>query len=149
MDAVRRGSNLGAFGASLAASRDSGRQSSAPRWSCRVFYSTIVENLRLARPGASDDDLREALARAHLLDWVDGLPDGLGTFVGEPIEHLDEATATELTTDLPAAAVGRTVIFITHHLALTAAAARGEQGHLQAARSSVLTQGSSTDDVQA
>lgn len=110
-----------------------------------LFDSTIAENVRLARPGASDEDVRGALARAHLLDWVDGLPDGLATFVGEqgarmsggqrqrlelarsiladrpilvfdePIEHLDEATATALTSDLLAAAVDRTVIFITHH----------------------------------
>ena len=116
-----------------------------------LFDSTIAENVRLARPGASDDDLREALGRAHLLDWIDTLPDGLDTFVGEagarlsggqrqrielarsvladrpilvfdePTEHLDEATAAALTADLLAAASGRTAIFITHRPELVAA----------------------------
>ncbi|HEX5149763.1 MAG TPA: thiol reductant ABC exporter subunit CydC, partial [Candidatus Limnocylindrales bacterium] len=48
-----------------------------------VFDSTIAENVRLARPGASDAEVRTALEQAHLIDWVDELPDGLGTFVGE------------------------------------------------------------------
>ena len=103
-----------------------------------LFDSTIAENIRLARPGASDEAVRAALAQAHLLDWVDGLPDGLATFVGERgarlsggqrqrlelhvrswrtgrswsstnrLEHLDEPTAAALTTDLLAAATGRT-----------------------------------------
>jgi thiol reductant ABC exporter CydC subunit len=116
-----------------------------------LFDSTIAENVRLARPGAADDDIREALRRAHLLDWIDTLPDGLDTFVGEggarlsggqrqrielarailadrailifdePTEHLDEATATALTADLLDAATGRTAIFITHRAELMAA----------------------------
>jgi thiol reductant ABC exporter CydC subunit len=116
-----------------------------------LFDSTIAENVRLARPDASDEQVRDALGRAHLLDWVDGLPEGLGTFVGEqgarmsggqrqrlelarsiladrpilifdePIEHLDEPTAAALTSDLLAASAGRTVIFITHHPELMAA----------------------------
>jgi ATP-binding cassette, subfamily C, bacterial CydC len=48
-----------------------------------LFATTIRENLRLARPGAGDDELREALAAARILDWVDALPDGLDTQVGE------------------------------------------------------------------
>lgn len=116
-----------------------------------LFDSTIAENLRFAKPGATDDELRGALARARLLDWVDGLPEGIGTFVGEggarlsggqrqrielarsiladrailvfdePTEHLDEATAAALTTDLLEAATGRTVLFITHRPELMAA----------------------------
>jgi ABC-type multidrug transport system fused ATPase/permease subunit len=116
-----------------------------------LFDSTIAENVRLARPGASDEAVRAALAQAHLLDWVDGLPDGLATFVGEqgarlsggqrqrlelarsiladrpvlvfdePIEHLDDATAAALMADLLAMASGRTAIFITHHPGLMAA----------------------------
>ncbi len=116
-----------------------------------LFDSTIAENVRLARPGASDDDVRAALGRARLLDWIDTLLDGLGTFVGEagarlsggqrqrielarailadrpilifdePTEHLDEATATALTADLLEAARGRTAIFITHRPELMAA----------------------------
>ncbi len=48
-----------------------------------LFSTTIRENLRLARPGAGDDELEAALRRAHAWDWVDSLPDGLGTEVGE------------------------------------------------------------------
>lgn len=44
-----------------------------------LFDSTIAVNLLLARPAATDD----AVARARLADWVDSLPRGLGTFVGE------------------------------------------------------------------
>ncbi|SEC22626.1 thiol reductant ABC exporter subunit CydD [Streptomyces melanosporofaciens] len=112
-----------------------------------VFDSSLRENLRLARPGASDDELRAALARARLLDWVDGLPDGLDTLVGEqgarlsggqrqrlalaralladfpvlvldePAEHLDLPTADALTADLLSATQGRTTVLITHRLA--------------------------------
>jgi thiol reductant ABC exporter CydC subunit len=109
-----------------------------------VFDSTIEANLRLARPDATSAELRSALARARLLDWTDSLPRGLATPVGEhgarlsggqrqrlalarvlladfpvvildePAEHLDEATAAELTRDLLAAVSGRTVLLITH-----------------------------------
>src|SRR5262249_44482062 len=103
-----------------------------------------AENVRLARPDASDDEVREALGRASLGTWVDGLPDGTRTFVGEhgarlsggqrqrlalarvllarcplllldePTEHLDQETADALTVDLLGAAAGRTVLLITH-----------------------------------
>jgi thiol reductant ABC exporter CydC subunit len=118
-----------------------------------VFDTTIAENLRLARPGAPDDQLRDALRAARLDGWVDTLPDGLDTPVGEhgarlsggqrqrlglaralladwpviifdePTEHLDEPTAAALTADLLAAAAGRTAIFITHRPELMAAVA--------------------------
>ena len=109
-----------------------------------VFDATIAENLRLARPGASDEELRGALADAQLLDWVASLPDGLETPVGEhgarlsggqrqrlalaralladvrvlvldePTEHLDEPTARAFVADLEAATRGRTVVVLTH-----------------------------------
>ncbi|WP_252370068.1 thiol reductant ABC exporter subunit CydD [Streptomyces hygroscopicus] len=112
-----------------------------------VFDSSLRENLRLARTGASDGELRAALAEARLLDWVDGLPDGLDTLVGEqgarlsggqrqrlalaralladfpvlvldePAEHLDLPTADALTADLLSATRGRTTVLITHRLA--------------------------------
>ena len=102
------------------------------------------ENLRIAGSDASPDDLRAALRSARLLEWVDFLPDGLDTLVGEhglalsggqrrrlalaralladtpvlildePTEHLDDETAAALTRDLLAAAGGRTVLLITH-----------------------------------
>lgn len=112
-----------------------------------VFDSSIRENLRLARTGATDAELDDALARARLLEWVRSLPEGLDTPVGEhgarlsggqrqrlalaralladfpvlvldePAEHLDLATADALTADLLAATEGRTTVLITHRLA--------------------------------
>ncbi|MFD3805420.1 thiol reductant ABC exporter subunit CydD [Streptomyces sp. NPDC058611] len=112
-----------------------------------IFDSSVRENLRLARTGASEEELREALAAARLLEWADGLPDGLDTLVGEhgerisggqrqrlalaralladfpvlvldePAEHLDLATADALTADLLVATEGRTTVLITHRLA--------------------------------
>ncbi|GGV01821.1 hypothetical protein GCM10010260_43000 [Streptomyces filipinensis] len=112
-----------------------------------LFDSSVRENLLLARKDATEADLRRALDRARLLDWVDGLPDGLDTLVGEhgarlsggqrqrlalarvlladfpllvldePAEHLDLPTADALTADLLAATQGRTTLLITHRLA--------------------------------
>ncbi|MFD4546384.1 thiol reductant ABC exporter subunit CydD [Streptomyces sp. NPDC058466] len=112
-----------------------------------LFDSTVRENLLLARKGAGEVELRDALARARLLDWADGLPEGLDTLIGEhgarlsggqrqrlalaralladfpvlvldePAEHLDLPTADALTADLLAATEGRTTLLITHRLA--------------------------------
>jgi ABC-type bacteriocin/lantibiotic exporter with double-glycine peptidase domain len=109
-----------------------------------LFDTTIEENLRIGRRDATPAQVRDALARARLLDWVDSLPLGLDTPVGEhgaklsggqrrrlalaralladfpilvldePTEHLDEPTAAALTADLLDAAAGRTVVLITH-----------------------------------
>ncbi|MFC5909849.1 thiol reductant ABC exporter subunit CydC, partial [Streptacidiphilus monticola] len=111
-----------------------------------VFDSSLRENLRLARPEASEQDLWNALAAARLDLWVRQLPDGLDTLVGEhgdrlsggqrqrlalarallagfpalvldePAEHLDLPTADALTADLLAATEGRTTLLITHRL---------------------------------
>ncbi|UUU23407.1 thiol reductant ABC exporter subunit CydD [Streptomyces sp. DSM 40750] len=112
-----------------------------------LFDSSVRENLLLARKEAGAAELRDALARARLLDWVDELPDGLDTLIGEhgarlsggqrqrlalaralladfpvlvldePAEHLDLPTADALTADLLAATEGRTTLLITHRLA--------------------------------
>ncbi len=109
-----------------------------------LFSASIRDNLRLARPDASDDDLARALRSARILDWVQSLPDGLDTLVGEegrelsggqrqrivlarallteapvlvldePTAHLDPQTAKALVRDVFAAARGRTVLLITH-----------------------------------
>ncbi|MFF3484845.1 thiol reductant ABC exporter subunit CydD [Streptomyces sp. NPDC002701] len=116
-----------------------------------LFDSSVRENLVLARKDATDSDLRDVLRRVRLLDWADGLPDGLDTLIGEhgarlsggqrqrlalaralladfpvlvldePAEHLDLATADALTADLLAATEGRTTLLITHRLAGLAA----------------------------
>lgn len=112
-----------------------------------LFDSSVRENLLLARKDATEDELRDALGRARLLEWADSLPDGLDTLVGEhgarlsggqrqrlalaralladfpvlvldePAEHLDLPTADALTGDLLAATEGRTTLLITHRLA--------------------------------
>ncbi|MEU0621959.1 ABC transporter ATP-binding protein [Streptomyces rubiginosohelvolus] len=61
-----------------------------------VFTGTLAEDLRLARPDASDADLRTALATVHALDWAEALPDGLATVVGEGGHRLDPARAQQL-----------------------------------------------------
>jgi ABC-type bacteriocin/lantibiotic exporter with double-glycine peptidase domain len=48
-----------------------------------LFATSIRENVRLARPDASDADVEEALARAGLASWIAGLPRGADTEVGE------------------------------------------------------------------
>ncbi|MFN7124124.1 MAG: ATP-binding cassette domain-containing protein, partial [Hydrogenophaga sp.] len=48
-----------------------------------LFASTLAENVRLARPGASDRDVEWALRCAHLGDWLDALPAGLQTRLGD------------------------------------------------------------------
>ena len=48
-----------------------------------LFTTAIRENVALARPDASADEIAEALARVGLGEWIASLPDGLATHVGE------------------------------------------------------------------
>jgi ATP-binding cassette subfamily B protein len=48
-----------------------------------LFHTTVGENLRYARPDATDADLRAACEAAQVLDVIDRLPDGFDTVVGE------------------------------------------------------------------
>jgi len=109
-----------------------------------LFSTTIRENVRLARPEATDEEIEGALRRARILDWVRGLPDGWNTLVGEegrelsggqrqrlvvarallanapvlvldePTAHLDGPTAERLIADVLDAAADRTLLLITH-----------------------------------
>ncbi|MER5323745.1 ABC transporter ATP-binding protein [Streptosporangium roseum] len=119
-----------------------------------VFAGSLADDLRLARPDAGDDDLREALARVDALAWAEALPDGLRTIVGEgghrltaaqtqqlalarlvladlPIAVLDEATAEAgsagarvLEKATERAVEGRTALVVAHRLAQAATADR-------------------------
>jgi ATP-binding cassette subfamily C protein CydC/ATP-binding cassette subfamily C protein CydCD len=109
-----------------------------------IFSTSIRDNVRLARPDATDDEIEEVLRRTRILDWVETLPDGLDTLAGEegrelsggqrqrialaralladapvlvldePTSHLDPTTAEELMEDVLEATAGRTVLLITH-----------------------------------
>lgn len=48
-----------------------------------LFDGTITDNLRYGRPGVDDDDVRAAFGDLGLLDWLDTLPNGVRTQVGE------------------------------------------------------------------
>jgi ATP-binding cassette, subfamily C, bacterial len=61
-----------------------------------VFAGPLVEDVRLARPGAPDDDVLSALATVGALEWVEGLPDGVRTQVGEGAYPLTAAQAQQL-----------------------------------------------------
>jgi ATP-binding cassette, subfamily C, bacterial CydCD len=109
-----------------------------------VFSSTVYENVRLARPDASPAEVDRALRAAQLGPWLDGLPQGMRTMLGEgsvhvsggerarigmaravladlpvlvldePTAHLDTATAEAVAADLLDASSGRSVVWITH-----------------------------------
>lgn len=119
-----------------------------------VFSGPLAADLRLARPDATDDDLRAALDRVGAKAWVEALPHGLATVVGNgghglgPTEAqqlalarlvladpavavLDEATAEagsagarKLEEAAAAAVEGRTTLIVAHRLTQAASADR-------------------------
>jgi ATP-binding cassette subfamily B protein len=48
-----------------------------------LFNDTLIENVRYGRPGASDEDVKRAIQMAHLKEFVESLPKGYDTQVGE------------------------------------------------------------------
>ena len=48
-----------------------------------LFSTTVAENIRLGRPEASDDEVREAARRAQADEFISALPDGYDTVIGE------------------------------------------------------------------
>jgi len=115
-----------------------------------VFDTTLRENVAIARPGATDDEIESAVRNAQLAAYVESLPAGFETVVGERgvrmsggqrqrlalaralvrdprILILDEATSAldpeteaEVQETLSTLARGRTTIAITHRLASVA-----------------------------
>ncbi len=128
------------------------------RQSAFLFTGTLAENLRIASPDASEDDMWRALDQAHL-DEVRHWPDGLQTAVGErgleisggqaqriaiaraflcdaPILLLDEPTSqVDLGSEqairdaLAALRAGRTVVTVDHRQALVESADRTIEIH--------------------
>ncbi|MFF7377800.1 thiol reductant ABC exporter subunit CydD [Streptomyces massasporeus] len=119
-----------------------------------LYAGTIAENVRLARPGADDDSVRRALRDAGALDFVDALPEGVDTALGEdgaglsagqrqrlalarafladrpvllldePTAALDGATEAEVVAAVRRLAAGRTVLLVVHRPALLEVADR-------------------------
>ncbi|MFI8535463.1 ABC transporter ATP-binding protein [Streptomyces aquilus] len=119
-----------------------------------VFSGPLADDLRLAAPHATDAELTEALRTVGAASWVETLPEGLNTPVGEggerldvtkvthialarlvlgraPVVVLDESTAeagsegaAELERAVLAACAGRTTLFVAHRLAQAMAADR-------------------------
>ncbi|MFJ3925215.1 ABC transporter ATP-binding protein [Streptomyces sp. NPDC090022] len=119
-----------------------------------VFSGPLADDLRLAAPEATDAELTAALHTVGAGAWVDALPDGLRTPVGEggerleatkvaqialarlvlgrtPVVVLDESTAeagsegaAELERAVLAACAGRTTLFVAHRLTQAMAADR-------------------------
>jgi ATP-binding cassette subfamily B protein len=111
-----------------------------------LFHASVRENLRFARPDASDAEIEASARTAHIHDLIESLPDGYETVVGErgyrfsggerqrmaiartvlrnpPVLVLDEATSaldtqTEyaIQGELERLAQGRTTITIAHRL---------------------------------
>jgi ABC-type multidrug transport system fused ATPase/permease subunit len=76
-----------------------------------VFVGTLAENLRLARPEASDTDVAAALDAVDALEWAAALPDGLQTVVGAGGASLTPAQAQQV-------ALARLVLADPHTLVL-------------------------------
>jgi len=117
-----------------------------------LFDMTVGDNVRYGKPGASDAEVRRAFEDLSLTDWLDGLPEGLNTRVGQRGESLsagerqlvalarayiadpdllvldeatsavDPATEVRITRALDGLTRGRTSIAIAHRLSTAEAA---------------------------
>ncbi|MFE7756857.1 ABC transporter ATP-binding protein [Streptomyces sp. NPDC057429] len=117
-----------------------------------LFHESVRANLLLARPGATEDDIWDALRRSRLDGLVASLPDGLDTVVGErgyrlsggerqrltiarlllarqrvvildeATAHLDSTSEAAVQEALAEALEGRTAVVIAHRLSTVRAA---------------------------
>ena len=120
----------------------------------RLIKTSILENVRMGRPSASEEEVLAALEKAQCMDIIDKLPNGIHTILGEkgtylsggeqqritiaravlkdaPILILDEATAfadpdneTKVQAAFSEMAKEKTVIMIAHRLSTVADADR-------------------------
>ena len=109
-----------------------------------LFAGTIRDNIRFARPEATEEEIETSAENAHVKEFAAALPNGLDTIVGEggyglsggqaqrvaiaraflknaplllldePTAHLDPATEAEVLDSLRRLALGRTVILASH-----------------------------------
>jgi ATP-binding cassette subfamily B protein len=119
-----------------------------------LFHESIGDNLRYAKPDATDDELRAACRAARIMDTIDALPDGFRTVVGErgyrmsggekqrlaiarlllknpaimvldeATSHLDNENEAALQAALDEALKGRTALVIAHRLSTVRSADR-------------------------
>jgi len=117
-----------------------------------LFDSTIRANILVGLPGATEEQIRSAVSRAGLAPWIDSLPNGLDTKVGdggaevsggerrriavarvfladfpvllldEPTEGLDEFAASAMIAEILRPDDAHAVLLVTHRLAGTEAA---------------------------
>ncbi len=110
------------------------------------FNGTVKENLLIAKPDASDEELLSALRKANIEELVNSLPEGLSTYIGskgfmlsggerqrlaiarallkkspimifdEPTANLDTKNENEILNTIFSAAKDKTLILITHRL---------------------------------
>jgi ATP-binding cassette subfamily B protein len=117
-----------------------------------LLHASIIENIRYAQPDATDDDVRRAVRQAALEPFIESLPDGFQTIVGErgtalsagerqrlaiaraflrdpavlildePTAALDPVSQQQVVAGYEAVMRGRTTIVITHSLELASRA---------------------------
>ena len=114
----------------------------------RLLKKSILENVRMGKPGATEEEVLDALDKAQCMDIIEKLPDGIHTVIGEkgtylsggeqqritiaravlkdaPILILDEATAfadpdneTKVQAAFEELSKGKTLIMIAHRLSI-------------------------------
>lgn len=112
-----------------------------------LFNTTVMNNVRLANPNASDQEVMEAVKKVHLHDYIKALPQGYHTMMqeagarfsggerqrialarvllqqtpivilDEPTIGLDPITERQLMATVFEVLHGKTIVWITHHLA--------------------------------
>jgi thiol reductant ABC exporter CydD subunit len=119
-----------------------------------LFAGTVADNIRLGRPDATDEELRRAASDANALEFVEALPDGFATRLGdggvglsagqrqrialaraflrdaplllldEPTSNLDAESEAAVAEAIRRAAAGRSVVVVAHRPALAGLADR-------------------------